>query len=567
MSGKRNQPMSGRGKIWIFLVILAVLGVTVYLARTGRVAPNSVLQIDLSGPIEEQPAFGFMGSLFGGNIVVMHNVLDAVDAAKTDSRIEGLVVKVYNPEARWAKLQEIRQHLIDFRSSGKPSLCLLGGDFNPNRDYFVSTGCSQIWIVPTAPLGITGLMTESTFYRGTFDKLKIVPEFLHIAEYKTAANQYMEKKYTPAHREMAESIMRSTYDQYVDGIAQGRKLETAQVATLLSTGPLTAKEALDAKLVDRLGYYDEVQKFFRDKAGKWQPVDLGRYVKQLKNEGGDKIAVVTATGDILIGESEWTPNTGFIMGSDSVAADLRRARVDSSIKAIVFRVDSPGGSAVASDIIGREVALAAKEKPVVVSMSDVAGSGGYWIAMSGTKILADGATLTGSIGVVLGKMNVSGLYDMVGLSTDHLQTSDNASTYSAQQNFTPAQRQKIESMMQSIYRDFCKGVADGRHLTVERVNEIGRGRVWTGAQGKDVGLVDEVGGLTRSIAVARNLSHIPDGSKVQLVYFPRERSFLENLLSPDEKKTGANMLSHVRTLAARLSATMDLRMPLDMDIR
>jgi protease-4 len=560
--------MSGRRKFWVFLIILAILGVTIYLARTGRVAPGSVLVIDLTGPVEEQKATGFLGALFGGDIVVLHQVLDAVDSAKTDSRVAGLVVKVYNPEARWGKLQEIRDHLIDFRSSGKPSLCLLGGDFNPNRDYYVATGCSQIWIVPTAPLGVTGLMTQSTFYRGTFEKLKIVPEFYHIDEYKTAANQYMEKKYTPAHREMAESLMRSTYDQYVDGIVQTRKLERAQAEALLAQGPLTAQEALDAKLVDKLAYFDQVQDYFRDHARGWKPVDLNRYVKQIKNDGSYKIAVVHATGEILVGESQWTPNTGFIMGSDSVAADLRRAREDSSIKAIVFRVDSPGGSAVASDIIGREVRLAAKDKPVVVSMSDVAGSGGYWIAMSATKILADGGTLTGSIGVVLGKFNLSGLYDMIGLSHDRLQTSENATIFSEQQNFTPAQREKIQAMMKGIYQDFCKGVADGRHMTVERVNEIGRGRVWTGAQGKEIGLVDELGGLSRAIAVARNLGNIPSSAKVQLVYYPRERSFFDNLLmGPEEKQTSTNVLTHIHSLAARLSASTELRMPFDVDIR
>lgn len=559
--------MSARRKFWIGFVILLVLGVTIYLARTGRVAPGSVLVIDLTGPVEEQKAPGFLGAIFGGDIVVLHNVLDAVDAAKTDSRVVGLVVKVYNPEARWGKLQEIRQHLMDFRASGKPSLCLLGGDFNPNRDYYVATGCQQIWLVPTAPLTVTGLMSQSLFYRGTFDKLKIVPEFFHIAEYKTAANQYMEKKYTPAHREMAESLLRSTYDQYVDGIAKARKLEREQAEALVVKGPLTAQEALDGKLVDKLAYFDEVQKFFRERAKRWQPVSLDRYVKQIRNEGAYKIAVVNATGEILVGESQWTPNSGFIMGSDTVAADLRHAREDASIKAIVFRVDSPGGSAVASDIIGREVRLAVKEKPVVVSMSDVAGSGGYWIAMSATKIVADGDTLTGSIGVVLGKLNISGLYDMVGLSTDHVQTSENATIFSEQQNFTPAQREKVQSMMQDLYQNFCKGVSDGRHLTVERVNEIGRGRVWTGVQGKEIGLVDELGGLSRAIAMARGLSGIPSEAKVQAVYYPRERTFLENLLLPEEKPSGAAMLTHLHSLAARLSATMELRMPFDVDIR
>jgi len=559
--------MSRARKFWVWAVVVVVLGVTIYLARTGRVPAGSVLVIDLTGPVEEQKPTGFLGSLFGGDVVVMHQLLDAVDASKTDSHVAGVLVRVNNPEARWAKLQEIRQHLIDFRASGKPSICLLGGDFNMNRDYYVATGCQQVWLVPAAPLGITGLMTQSLFYRGTFDKLKIVPEFMHIAEYKTAANQYMEKKYTPAHREMAESLMRSTYDQYVDDVTATRKLDRAQMETLIAQGPLTAQEALDAKLVDKLGYYDEVQKYFREHTDRWQPVSLDRYVKQLRNEGSYKIAVVTASGEILVGDSQWTPNSGFIMGSESVSADLRRVREDDSIKAIVFRVDSPGGSAVASDIIGHEVQLAAKQKPVVVSMSDLAGSGGYWISMSAREIVADGGTLTGSIGVVLGKLNISGLYEMIGLSTDHLQTSENATIYSEQQSFTPAQREKIQSMMQSLYKDFCKGVADGRHMTVERVNEIGRGRVWTGVQAKEIGLVDEVGGLTRAIAVARAMSGVPAGAKVQLVYYPREKTFLETMLWGEEKPSGAEILTHLRGLGARLSATMELRMPFDVDIR
>ena len=559
--------MSGKGKFWVIVVILVVLGITIYLAAAGRIASHSVLVIDLTGPIEELKPTGVLGTLFGGDIVVLHQVLDAVDAAKTDSRVDGLLVKIYNPEARWGKLQEIRQHLLDFRASGKPSICLLSGDINPNRDYYTATACEQVWLVPTAPLTVTGLMTQSVFYRGLFDKLKIVPEFYHIAEYKTFANQYMEKKYTPAHREMAESLLTSTYSQFVGDMAAARKLDRAKVEALVGQGPLDSKEALDAKLVDRLGYYDEVQKFFRDRTGDWKPVELARYVKQIKNTGSYKIAVVVAAGDILVGQSDWTPTSGFLMGSDTVAADLRRAREDSSIKAIVFRVDSPGGSAVGSDIIGREVLLAAKEKPVVVSMSDLAASGGYWISMAGTKILADAGTLTGSIGVVLGKFNLSGLYDMIGYTADQVQTSDNASLFSERQNFTPVQRERIQAMMNTLYQQFCKGVADGRHMKVERVNEIGRGRVWTGAQGKDLGLVDEIGGLTRAISVARGLANVPTGARVELVYFPREKPFLESLLFGEEKPAGTTVVAHLRGIATRLSAPMELRMPFELDIR
>jgi protease-4 len=559
--------MAVRRKFWFILIVLVILGITVYLARAGRVAPGSVLVLDLTGPVEEQKAPGALGAFLGSDIVVVHQVLDAIDAAKNDARIAGLLVKVHGPEARWAKLQEIRQHLLEFRKSGKPSICLLAGDLNPNRDYYVSTACGEVWLIPTAPLGVTGLMTESRFLRGTFEKLKIAPDFLHIAEYKTAANQYMEKKYTPAHREMAESLMRSTYDQYVTDLSTARKLERPKVEALLAQGPFLAHEAIDNKLVDRLGYLDEVHTLFKNRTQEWRPITLSRYAKQIKNEGTAKIAVVNATGLIIVGQSDWSPSNGFIMGSDSVAADLRRAREDSSIKAIVFRVDSPGGSAVASDIIGREVGLAVKEKPVVVSMSDVAGSGGYWIAMSANKILADPSTLTGSIGVVVGKLNIEGLYEMVGYSSDHLQTSENASIWWERQNFTPAQRAIVQKMMNSIYSDFTKGVSTGRHLSVERVNEIGRGRVWTGSQGKEVGLVDEIGDLTRAVAVARGLAKIPADAKVRVVYYPAEKTWFESLASSEEKQTAMGLLTELRRVTARLSAPMEVRMPFEIEIR
>src|SRR5712692_567832 len=438
-----------RMRRWLrFLVIVGLLlvGLAVIGLLFGGIKPGSVLVLDLSGDIEEEKAQGAWGATLGSDITVLHQLLDAIDAAKSDARITGLVVKISSPGGNWAKLAEIREHLIDFAASGKPAICYLSGDFNRNRDYYVATGCKQIWMMPASPLAISGLMTESQFYRGIFDKLKIYPDYYHIAEYKTAANQYTEKKYTPAHREMAESIMRSTYEQYTADLAKARKLEVAEVDKLLQQGPFLADESLKNKLVDRLAYYDEVQQLFREKNNEWRPVDLARYVKQLRPDGGDKIAVVHATGLIVVGESQWTPMTGFVMGSDSVAADLRSAANDPTVKSIILRVDSPGGSSVASEIILREVQLAQKKKPVVVSMSDVAGSGGYWIAMSGNKIVADAGTLTGSIGVVFGKLNLTGLFDIIGLSSDHLQTSDNATFLWFGQNFTPAQRESVQKL-------------------------------------------------------------------------------------------------------------------------
>ena len=249
-----------------------------------------------------------------------------------------------------------------------------------------------------------------------------------------------------------------------------------------------------------------------------------RYRTYLKSSGGaiggERIAVIHATGLILSGESQVSPTQGFIMGGDTVAADLRRARKDSSIKAIVLRVDSGGGSVVASEVIRREVELAHDVKPVVVSMSDVAASGGYWIAAPANKIVAEPNTITGSIGVIIGKFNVSGLYNLLGLSTDSISTSDNASLFSSQQNFTPAQRAWVEKTLHETYDQFIKGVAQGRGLTVEAVDKIGKGRVWSGAQAKELGLVDELGGEDAAIRVAKQLAHISAGEEVHIVRFP-----------------------------------------------
>lgn len=579
-----------------FLLIAGLLfiGLVAIGLLFGGIKSGSVLVLDLSGDIDEEKPQGAWGATLGGDVTVLHQVLDSIDAAQSDARITGLVVKIAYPSAHWAKLQEIREHLLDFRKSGKPSICYLSSDFVFNRDYYVATGCEQVWLLPSSPLAVSGLMTESRFYRGIFDKLKIYPDYFHIAEYKTAANQYTEKKYTPAHREMSESLMRSTYEQYTGDLARARKLDAAQVDKLLQQGPFLADESLQNKLVDRLAYYDEVQQFFRDKNSEWRPVDLARYVKQLRPQGFEKIAVVHATGAIVIGESVWTPFTGFVMGSDSVVADLRRAANDSSVKSIILRVDSPGGSAVASEIIRREVELAKKKKPVIVSMSDVAGSGGYWIAMSANRIVADAGTLTGSIGVVIGKFNLSGFYDMIGLSSDHLSTSDNATLLWEQQNFTPAQRGSVQKLMNKIYFDFTHGVADGRHMKVEDVDKIGRGRVWTGAQAKGLGLVDELGGYSRAVAIARELGHIEASAKVQIVHYPREKSFFENIWpSSDDRNTAgvierltlsasdlrsissgdrhsvtvAALASELRRAATRIAEPVQVRMPVEFDIR
>jgi protease IV len=560
-----------RRAIVIILVLIFLVGVMFWSAsKPGlRVGSNSVLVMDASGQIEEQRAPDFF-STFNGTVPVLHDYIDALDQARTDPRITGLVLRIAPLQTGWGKLEEIRAHLLKFRSSGKPSICYLGYDGIQNPEYYLASACKEIWLVPTAPVSIRGMMAQAVFFRGTLDKLKIVPEYYHIAEFKTASNTFTEKKFTPAHKEEVETLLRSVYEQYLRETSKARDMTRDQFETILNRAPLSTNEAVQAKIVDRVGYWDQVQDFFKGRAGGWNPISLNQYrsAPSAPNFALDKIAIIHATGLIVSGDSSTTAAGGFIMGGDSVASDLRKARQDSSIKAIVLRVDSGGGSVVASEVIRREVQLAHETKPVVVSMSDVAASGGYWIASPADKIIADPNTITGSIGVLIGKMNVSGLYNLLGISTDYVATSGNATLFSAQQDFTPAQQAYIERSMHETYEAFIKGVAEGRKMSVDAVDKIGKGRVWSGTQAKDLGLVDELGGTDTAIDVAKQLAHIPANNSVRIVRLPEEKTFLEQLFERQKEQMRESesieaTLQHIMGLLEPVQA----RVPYELHIK
>jgi protease IV len=260
-------------------------------------------------------------------------------------------------------------------------------------------------------------------------------------------------------------------------------------------------------------------------------VSFSQYRQGLSDGSGPQIAIIYASGEIVSGASQYSSSGGEIMGGDSVAEDIRRARTDSGIRAIVLRVDSPGGSSVASEVIRREVELARRQKPVVVSMSDLAASGGYWISMSANKIVADPETITASIGVLSGKLNIAGLYQLLGVSTDYVATGDNATLYSDQQDFTPAQQQTVQKMLDDVYSNFTAGVAEGRNLPIATVDRIAKGRVWSGEQAKGLGLVDELGDTDRAVEVAKELAHIPASESVEIVRLPKPQSLFDLLLA------------------------------------
>jgi protease IV len=555
-------------------VIISVLVVVFILIAWAAIQPShvtlakSVLVIDAQGEITEQSSLDILSALSGGNTPVLHDYLDAIDAARTDPRVTGIVVRIGPLSTGWAKLEEIRSHLIAFQSSGKPSICYLGYDGIENSEYYLASACKQVWLVPSAPLSIHGMMAEATFYRGALDKLKIVPEYYHIAEYKTAGNEYTEKKFTRAHREEVESLLHSIYEQYVVETSAARHMQPAQFDALVKSGPFLDREAVTNGLVDRLAYWDQVQGYFRNRPGGWNELSLNRYRTMLPGSSGDRIAVVHVSGLIASGGSGSSPTEGQVSGGDSVAAALRAARNDSGIHAIVLRVDSGGGSVVASEVIRREVQLANSVKPVVVSMSDTAASGGYWISAPASRIVADPDTITGSIGVLIGKFNLAGLYNMLGISTDSVATSDNATLFSDEQNFSPVQREYIERSLQDTYTEFTEGVAAGRRMSVDAVDKIAKGRVWSGVQAKEIGLVDDLGGLDRAVEIAKQLAHIPRAQSVQLVQYPPEKTFWQLLLEHDwDESSRAMSLKQQLEKIVSVMEPVQARVPFDLRIR
>jgi protease-4 len=389
--------------------------------------------------------------------------------------------------------------------------------------------------MPASSLDLRGLATYELFFRGTLDKLGVYPDLLHIGDYKTAANTFTEKGFTPAHREMAESLNHDLYAQLLRGIADGRRKSEEEVRALLDHGPYLPRDAVAAGLVDDLAYEDELDDKV-DLGGATQRIDGDKYAEvspvSLGLDRGPKIAVLYLVGVIASGASSFDAPGGAVTGSDTVVEWLRKVRADSSVRAIVLRIDSPGGSAVASDIIWREVMLTRNIKPVVASMGDVAASGGYYVAMPANAVIAQPGTLTGSIGVVVGKYALGGTMDKLGVGVDGVESGRYAGMLSPVRPFSPEERTRVMEHMQATYDTFVEKVADARASTPEKIDAIAQGRVWTGRQARELGLVDDLGGLWKAIAVAKQRAKIDPARQVQLDVYPQRRSLYELVASP-----------------------------------
>ncbi|HEY3684580.1 MAG TPA: signal peptide peptidase SppA [Streptosporangiaceae bacterium] len=480
-----------------------------------RRAQPLILELDLTEGLHEGPPSDPVSALLGMRRPRLQDVLDGLRRAASDDRVKGLVAKVGGRHIGFGAVQELRAAVTEFRRAGKGTLAWSEtfGEFGPGTvPYYLATAFERIALQPSGDVGVTGVAIEERFLRGTLEKLDVKWEVGQRYEYKTAVNTFTQDSLTEAHREADERLIASLGEQIVSGIAEGRGKSADDVRALIDRAPLLGAEALEAGLVDRLAYRDEIYDELRESVeGDPRLQYVARYNRahalgsRIPKPREQVVALVRVTGGIRLGRSGRGPMSGGgNAGSDTVAGALRAAIKDDKVSAIVLRVNSPGGSYVASDVIWREVVRAgAVGKPVVVSMGDMAASGGYFVAMGADTIVAQPGTLTGSIGVFGGKPVLGDLLGRLGVTFDTLRQGARAGMFSTSTPFTDDEWDRVNTWLDHVYTDFTAKAAQGRDLTRDRVHELARGRVWTGADAHENGLVDLLGGLDLAAGVAR----------------------------------------------------------------
>ena len=567
---------AGRGVRFVlvfigFAVFVSVAGIVLMylLVSRGPAVPSAAtLVLRPGGDLQEVIPDDVVGQLFGGDVKTVHGFVEGLQKAKRDPRIKSVLLMPSSlTSPYWAKVQEMRDAVLDFRQSGKTVVAFL--EYGGDREYYLASAADRVYLLPTSPLDLTGVASYEIFLRGTLDKIGAVPDFLHIGDYKTAVNQLTEKGFTPAHREMSESLNRDMYEQLIRGIAEARKKSEADVRALVDQGPFLPADALRLGLVDDLAYEDQLDDrvpALRDGTREIRRVEGTDYQRIRAASVGirprSRIAVLYAVGTIVSGKSAFDPLNGPVVGSDTVVEQIRRVRDDRSIRAIVLRVDSPGGSSIASDVIWRELMITRDERPsrpLITSMSDLAASGGYYIAMPGQVIVAQPGTLTGSIGIYTGKIAIGGTLEKVGVTTETVTSGANADIYSPFKAFSPTQRARVQDYMQGFYEGFVEKAAESRRMTPEKIDAVAQGRVWTGQQAREHGLVDALGGLGTAVRIAKERAGIDASEDVELVIYPTRRSIYEAL----SEQFGAGRMTAWSVLAsgAEQRALAALTMP------
>jgi protease IV len=528
--------VTGVALVFLTLILLFFAALR-FREKPPAIAANSALVLRLNGEIPEKAALELPDFLSGDKgSVTVPSIWQNLKKAASDSNITALVVEPEGVAAGWAKLEEIRSDIEEFRKSGKPVFAYL---HTPSaREYYLALAADRIYMGPSDPLMLKGMRAEVMYFKKTLDKIGVNVEVEHAGKYKDFGDMFQRSDMSPETREVLNSVLDGLYGNLVSRIAAARKKSPDETRALIDNGPFTATDAQKAGLVDELRYEDQLWGELKDRL-KSEPakVSFEKYAKTAPATGKSTIALVIGDGEIVRGDPSDNGADERSLTSYGFNKLLKRVGNDSAVRGVVVRIDSPGGEVTASDDLWREMNLLSKKKPVVISMSDVAASGGYYMAMTGDPIVAYPETETGSIGVVFGKPNLHGLYDKLGVSKDAVQRGKHADIDSDYTPLTPEERAKLKDGIDESYREFVTKVATARKRPYGDIEPVAQGRVWLGSQAKDHGLVDELGGLDTAVAAVKKKAGIAAGGAVTIVTYPERRTLLEMLMkksSPEE---------------------------------
>lgn len=532
MNGKRLAIFVVVGLLVIGLAVLAGAALLYYAARPALPSPGTVLEVQFSGELTERPRTDPWSVFSSPRGMNLWDLRRALKSAKTDERIGAVLLNVGPFSASWAQIEEIRALVEDFKQSGKPVVAFLELDIAQEGDLLLAGAADRIVMNPVSGFLIDGLMAQVTFYKRTLDKLGIRAEFFQLKEYKNPGN-FTRTSLTPEVQEMLTSLISDLQAQFVSGVSEARGKTPAEIEELVDRGLIPAEVALQHGLVDKLSYRAELLEELRKQVGteRYRAVSLPDYLKTLSpgpSSAKARVAYVSAEGVIVT----WG-GTGFgvLIEAQQLTRELRDIRDIPEIKGVILRIDSSGGSAVASDMIWKEVGeLEAAGKPVIVSMGGTAASGGYYIAMNGRRIVAEPSTITGSIGVIFGKFDLSGLYDWLGIDVQQVKGAPNAGFFSLARPLTPEQARRIEEWMGDVYHGFVGKAAEARGMDYDQMEMRARGRIYTGRQALEQGLVDTLGGVDEAVTLMKEELGLTPEDQISLQLFPEPKTILEALL-------------------------------------
>ncbi|MBC7928612.1 MAG: signal peptide peptidase SppA [Bryobacteraceae bacterium] len=545
----------------LILTVLSVIVLVFSAARFGENRPtisdNATLVLNLRGDVPEKATLSFpvpIPFLSSSPSLTVQEIWMALHRASTDNRVKAIVLNVGRVDAGWGKMNELREDILAFRKSGKPVYAFLR---SPRlREYYLATAADRIYANPEDLFDLKGMRAEIMFFKNALDKVGVQIEVAHVGKYKDAGDMFTETAITPETRESLGLLLDGIYGSTVEAIATARKKTPEEIRAIFDDGPYTSKQAMKAGLLDALRYEDQAYGELKTqlKQQELKKVDFRNYVRSLTPDTGKKrVAFVVGSGTMLRGSGDDAMGTDEGFTSQAFIKMLHTVAQDSSISGVILRVDSPGGDAFATDEMLREVRLLREKKPMVISFSDYAASGGYYVAMTGDPIVAYPNTVTGSIGVVFSKPNLRGLYDKLGIQKDYILRGKNAAIDTDYGPMTPDARVKLQVGLEELYTQFVTAVSEGRKRKYDEMEPLAQGRVWLGSDAKQKGLVDELGGLDTAVAAIRKKVGLQENEAVRLVPYPPKRTLLEQLLkSSSETSTVESQLSKATGIDLRL---------------